>query len=147
MSVWNCQCLYYSWSTGDRLDPELFSWWLSSRYTQELFKMGSQFPGVLLAAAEWCGGNVKEFSATSCLLLSAGRAARRAGGKQLPGCWLSSCSVQSSHATPPAPCPSGTPGINRAGHLCHFHTTKGGEWSQYSLCRVENDQKSLLMAC
>lgn len=110
--------------------------------------MGSQFPGVFLAAAEWCGGNVKEFSATLWLLLSAGRPARRAGGKWLPDHCSSSCSVQSIWAAPLAPCPSGTPGMDRAGHLCHFHTTKGGgEWSQYSLFRVENYRKSLLMAC
>lgn len=37
-------------------------WWLCSCYAQELFKMGSQFPSVLLAAAEWAVGNIKEFS-------------------------------------------------------------------------------------
>lgn len=109
---------------------------------------GVWFPGILQAAAKLRRGNVKEFSARLWLLLSAGRAARRAGGKQLPDCCLSSCSVQSSHASPPAPCPSRTPGADRAGYLCHVQTTKaGGEWSQHSLCRGEHYQKSLLMAC
>lgn len=127
-------------STGDHLDPVLFLWLLCSYYAQELFKMRSQFPGVLPAAAERSVGNVKEFSVTLWLLLSAGRAARRAGGKWLPDCFLSSCSVQGSHATPLAPRPSRTPGMDRAGHLCHFHTSRGGgEWSQHSLCKAVND--------
>lgn len=47
----------------------------------------------------------------------------------------------------PALCPSGIPRMKRTGHLCHFHTTKGGECSQRSPCRRDNDQKSLLTAC
>lgn len=42
-----------------------------------------QFPGVFLAAAEWCDGNVKEFYATLWLLLSAGRVVGRVGGQGL----------------------------------------------------------------
>lgn len=53
----------------------------------------------LLAAAEQDVGNIEEFSVTLWLLLSAGRAARRAGGKWLPDCFLSSCS-QSRAAMP-----------------------------------------------
>lgn len=39
-------------STGNHLDPVLFLWLLCLYYAQELFKMRSQFPGVLPAAAE-----------------------------------------------------------------------------------------------
>lgn len=42
----------------------------------------------LLAAAEQDVGNIEEFSVTLWLLLSAGRAARRAGGKWLPDCFF-----------------------------------------------------------
>lgn len=71
------------------------------------------------------------------VLLSAGRAARRAGGKWLPDCFLLSCSVQGSRATPPAPCPSRTPGMDRAGRHCHLHTARGGvgQSSQHTVQR------------